>query len=62
MTAPRDADFSVEASNGPVSLSNLSGTLAVTTANGPVSLSGLTGVVSVDAATAPSHSRIPRAT
>ena len=53
VTAPRDADFSVEASNGPVSLSNLSGTLAVTTANGPVSLAGLTGVVTVDAANGP---------
>lgn len=53
VTAPRDADFSVEASNGPVSLSNLSGTLAVSTSNGPVSLSGLTGVVSVDAANGP---------
>jgi hypothetical protein len=53
VTAPRDADFSVEASNGPVSLSNLSGTVAVTTANGPVSLSGLTGAVTVDAANGP---------
>lgn len=53
VTAPRDADFSVDASNGPVSLSDLSGTLAVTTANGPVSLSGLTGSVSVEAANGP---------
>ena len=53
VTAPRDADFSVEASNGPVSLSDLSGTLAVTTANGPVSLSRLTGTASVDAANGP---------
>ena len=51
--APRDADFSVEGSNGPVSLTGLSGTLGVRTANGPVSLSGLTGVVSVDAANGP---------
>ncbi len=53
VTAPRDADFSVEASNGPVSLSNLSGTLAVRTANGPVSLSALSGSVDVDAANGP---------
>jgi hypothetical protein len=53
VSAPRDADFSVEASNGPVSLRDLSGTLAVTTANGPVSLSGLTGSVTVDAANGP---------
>ncbi len=53
VTAPRDADFSVEASNGPVSLSDLSGTLAVKTANGPVSLSALTGSVDVDAANGP---------
>jgi hypothetical protein len=53
VTAPRDADFSVDASNGPVSLSDLSGTLSVTTSNGPVSLSGLTGTVSVEAANGP---------
>ena len=53
VTAPRDADFSVEGSNGPVSLSNLSGTLDVRTANGPVSLTGLTGAVTVDAANGP---------
>ena len=53
VTAPRDADFSVEGSNGPVSLSNLSGTLGVKTANGPVSLSSLTGTVTVDAANGP---------
>ncbi len=53
VTAPRDADFSVEAANGPVSLSDLSGTLAVKAANGPVSLSDLTGSVDVDAANGP---------
>jgi hypothetical protein len=53
VTAPRDADFSVDASNGPVSLASLSGTLAVTAANGPVSLKGLTGSVVVDASNGP---------
>lgn len=53
VTAPRDADFAVEASNGPVSLTGLSGTLAVRTANGPVTLKGLTGSVDVDAANGP---------
>ena len=53
VTAPRDADFTVEASNGPVSLTDLTGTLAVRAANGPVSLSGLTGSVDVDAANGP---------
>ncbi len=53
VTAPRDADFSVDAANGPVSLTGLSGTLAVKAANGPVSLSALTGSVDVDAANGP---------
>ena len=53
VTAPRDADFSVEAANGPVSLASLSGALVVKTANGPVSLSGLTGSVDVDAVNGP---------
>jgi hypothetical protein len=53
VTAPRDADFSVEASNGPVSLTGLSGALRVTTENGPVSLSSLTGSVDVDAVNGP---------
>jgi hypothetical protein len=53
VTAPRDADFGVEASNGPVSLSGLSGALVVKTANGPVSLSNLTGSVDVDAVNGP---------
>ena len=53
VTAPRDADFSVEAGNGPVSLTGLSGALSVKTANGPVSLSNLTGSVDVEAANGP---------
>jgi hypothetical protein len=53
VTAPRDADFSVEASNGPVSLTGLKGTLTVRTENGPVSLSSLTGSVDVEAANGP---------
>ena len=53
VTAPKDADFSVEASNGPVSLTGLSGTLSVSTENGPVSLSNLTGSADVEAANGP---------
>jgi len=53
VTAPRDADFSVESSNGPVSLTGLAGTLSVKAANGPVSLSSLTGSVDVEAANGP---------
>ena len=53
VTAPRDADFSVDGSNGPVSLTGLSGTLAVKTANGPVTLSNLSGSVDVEAANGP---------
>ena len=53
VTAPRDADFSVDASNGPVSLTGLAGTLSVRTANGPVSLSNLSGTVQVEAANGP---------
>jgi hypothetical protein len=53
VTAPRDADFSVEASNGPVSLTGLSGALSVKTENGPVSLSNLTGSLDVEAANGP---------
>ncbi len=53
VTAPKDADFSVEGSNGPVSLTGLGGTLSVKAENGPVSLSNLTGSVDVDAANGP---------
>jgi hypothetical protein len=53
VTAPKDADFSVEGSNGPVSLTGLAGTLSVKTANGPVSLSNLTGTIDVEAANGP---------
>jgi len=53
VTAPRDADFSVEGSNGPVSLTGLAGTLSVKAENGPVSLSNLTGSVDVEAANGP---------
>jgi hypothetical protein len=53
VTAPRDADFSVEAANGPVSLTSLAGALSVKTANGPVSLSSLTGSVDVEVANGP---------
>ncbi len=53
VTAPRDADFSVDASNGPVSLTGLSGTLSVKAANGPISLSALTGTVDVEASNGP---------
>jgi hypothetical protein len=53
VTAPRDADFSVESANGPVSLTGLAGTIAVRTSNGPVSLSNLAGSLDVDAANGP---------
>jgi hypothetical protein len=53
VTAPRDADLSVEASNGPVSLTDLAGALTVKASNGPVSLSNLTGSAEVDAANGP---------
>lgn len=53
VTAPKDADLSVEGSNGPVSLTSLAGTLSVKAANGPVSLSNLTGSVDVEAANGP---------
>lgn len=53
VTAPRDADFSIEATNGPVSASGLSGTIAIRTANGPVTLNGLSGTLSVDAVNGP---------
>ncbi|MCM3876726.1 MAG: DUF4097 domain-containing protein [Thermoanaerobaculia bacterium] len=53
VSAPRDADFSIEATNGPVSASNLSGTVSIRTANGPVTLNGLSGTLSVDAVNGP---------
>ena len=53
VTAPRDADFSVDAANGPVSLTGLSGALTVTMANGPLSLSNLSGSVAVEATNGP---------
>jgi hypothetical protein len=53
VSAPRDADFSIEAANGPVSASNLSGTIAIRTSNGPVTLNGLSGTLSVDADNGP---------
>jgi DUF4097 and DUF4098 domain-containing protein YvlB len=53
VTAPRDADFAVDTSNGPVSLTGLAGALSIQTANGPVSLSNLSGSVAVDVANGP---------
>jgi hypothetical protein len=53
VSAPRDADLSVEATNGPVSARELSGTVSVRTANGPVSLTGLSGTLDVDAVNGP---------
>jgi hypothetical protein len=53
VTAPRDADFSIEATNGPVSASRLSGTISIRTANGPVTLNGLSGTLNVDAVNGP---------
>lgn len=53
VSAPRDADFSIEATNGPVSASSLAGTISIQTANGPVTLNGLSGTLSVDAVNGP---------
>lgn len=53
VSAPRDADFSIEATNGPVTASGLSGTISIRTANGPVTLNGLSGALSVDAVNGP---------
>ena len=53
VTAPRDADFSIEATNGPVSASRLSGTIAIRTENGPVTLNGLSGTLTVDVVNGP---------
>lgn len=51
--APRDADFSIETTNGPVSASGLSGSVAIRVENGPVTLNNLTGALSVDAVNGP---------
>ncbi|MEO8585473.1 MAG: hypothetical protein ABI584_04885 [Acidobacteriota bacterium] len=53
VSAPRDADFSIEATNGPVSARGLSGTISIQTANGPVTLNGLSGILNVDAVNGP---------
>jgi Putative adhesin len=53
VSAPRDADFSIEATNGPVSASNLAGAISIRIANGPVTLNGLSGALNVDAVNGP---------
>lgn len=51
--APRDGELDLEASNGPVSLSNLAGRLGATVANGPLSLKGVSGTVDVESSNGP---------
>ena len=53
VAAPRDADFAIEGTNGPVSASSLSGTISIRIENGPVSLNGLSGTLRVDAVNGP---------
>jgi len=43
--APRKSDVSVQTSNGPITLENLSGTINARTSNGPLSLRDLAGDV-----------------
>jgi Putative adhesin len=53
VSAPRAADFSVEARNGPVSVRDLSGTVSVKSSNGPISLTALSGTLDVNAQNGP---------
>lgn len=51
--APRDGDLEIEATNGPVSISNLAGRLKATVANGPLSLKRVGGSVEVESTNGP---------
>jgi hypothetical protein len=53
ITAPRGADLTVDASNGPVSLRDVDGTLTLRTKNGPLSLRNLSGRIDAEAANGP---------
>jgi len=53
VAAPRDADFAIEGTNGPISASSLAGTISIRIENGPLSLNGLSGTLSVDAVNGP---------
>lgn len=53
ITAPRGADLEVDATNGPVSLRDLSGTTTVRAKNGPLSLRNLSGRVDAQTANGP---------
>ncbi|MFN2238789.1 MAG: hypothetical protein ABR524_05300 [Thermoanaerobaculia bacterium] len=51
--APRDGDLEIEATNGPVSISDLAGRLKATVANGPLSLKRVGGSVEVESRNGP---------
>lgn len=51
--APRDANLDVATSNGPVSISDLGGTLMLKAENGPVSLRNVDGSIDVEAENGP---------
>ena len=53
ITAPRGADLGVDASNGPVSLSGVDGTLNVRQKNGPLSLRNTSGNVDAETVNGP---------
>jgi hypothetical protein len=53
ITAPRGVDLAVDASNGPVSLRGVDGTLTLRTKNGPLSLRDLSGRVDAEASNGP---------
>ncbi|MFN2441283.1 MAG: hypothetical protein ABR517_01230 [Thermoanaerobaculia bacterium] len=51
--APRNGELEIEASNGPVSISDLAGRLKATVANGPLSLKRVGGWVEVESSNGP---------
>ena len=53
VTAPRNAELSVEATNGPVALRDVEGQLTVRASNGPLSLSNVSGRVDVETTNGP---------
>lgn len=53
VTAPRGADLTVDASNGPVSLRDVDGNLNIHTKNGPLSLKNLSGRIDAETSNGP---------
>lgn len=53
ITTPRGADLTVNASNGPVSLRDVDGTVNLRTKNGPLSLYDLSGTIDAEAQNGP---------